>query len=72
VPVNRECPQERVLSPLLWNMVVNGSTFRRLYNAQYQAQVYADDVVLLQKCKFVSRGKTRHLTIDDTHSVRMA
>jgi hypothetical protein len=34
-------------------MVVNG-LLRRLHNAHYQAQGYADDVVLLQKCKFVS------------------
>jgi hypothetical protein len=53
VLVNRECPQGGVLSPLLWNMVVDG-LLRRLYNAHYQAQGYADDVVLLQKGKFVS------------------
>jgi retron-type reverse transcriptase len=53
VLVNRGCPQGRVLSPLLWNMVVDG-LLRKLYNAHYQGQGYADDVVLLQKGKFVS------------------
>jgi hypothetical protein len=51
VLVNRGCPQGEVLSPLLWNMVVDG-LLRRLYNAHYQAQGYADDVVLLQKGRF--------------------
>jgi hypothetical protein len=51
--VNRRCPQGGVLSPLLWNMVVDG-LLRMLNNAHYQAQSYADDVVLLQKGKFVS------------------
>jgi hypothetical protein len=41
------------LSPLLWNMVVDG-LLCRLHNAQSQAQGYADDVVLLEKGKFVS------------------
>jgi hypothetical protein len=55
VLVNRGLPQGGVLSPLLWNMVVDG-LFRRLFNAHYQEQDYADDdgVVLLQKGKFVS------------------
>jgi hypothetical protein len=48
--VNRGCAQGGVLSPLLWNMVVDGL----LRNAHYQTQGYADDVVLLQKSKFVS------------------
>jgi hypothetical protein len=52
VLVNRECLQGGVLFPLLWNMVVNGLP-RRLHNAHYQAQGYADNVVLLQKGKFV-------------------
>jgi hypothetical protein len=42
-----------VLSPLLWNMVVD-CLLHRLHNAHYQAQGYADDVVLLQKGNFVS------------------
>jgi hypothetical protein len=50
--VNWGCPQGGILSRLLWNMVVD-SLLRRLHNAHYQAQGYADDVVLLQKGKFV-------------------
>jgi hypothetical protein len=46
--VNRECPQGGVLSPLLWNMVVDG-LLCRLFNAHYQAQGYTDDVVMLQE-----------------------
>jgi hypothetical protein len=53
VLVNWGCPQGGVLSPLLWNMVVDGLLLR-LHNAHYQAQGYPDDVVLLQKGKFVS------------------
>jgi hypothetical protein len=53
VLVNWGCPQDRVLSPLLWNMGVD-VLLRRLHNAHYQAQGYADDVVLLQKGKFAS------------------
>jgi hypothetical protein len=50
VLVNRGWPHGGVLSPLLWNMVEDG-LLRRLHNAHYQAQGYADDVVLLQKGK---------------------
>jgi hypothetical protein len=46
VLVNRGCPLGGVMSPLLWNMVVDG-LLRRLNNAHYQAQSYADDVILL-------------------------
>jgi hypothetical protein len=53
VLVNRGFPQGRVISPLLWNMVVDG-LLCRLHNAHYQAQGYADYVVLLQKGKFMS------------------
>jgi hypothetical protein len=53
VLVNRGRPQRGVLSLLLWNMVVNG-LLRKLHNAHYQPQSYADDVVLLQKSKYVS------------------
>jgi hypothetical protein len=52
VLVNRECLQGGVLSPLLWNMV--DGLLRRFHNAHYQAQGYADEVVLMQKGKFVS------------------
>jgi hypothetical protein len=48
VLVNRRCPQREVLSALLWNMAVDG-LLRRLYNADYQAQSYTDDEVLLQR-----------------------
>jgi hypothetical protein len=41
------------VSLLFWNMVVDG-LLRRLYNAHYQAQDYADDVVLPRKSKVVS------------------
>jgi hypothetical protein len=51
--VNRGCPQEGVLSHLLWKMVVD-SLLRRLLHAHYQTQGYADDVVLLKKDKFGS------------------
>jgi hypothetical protein len=53
VLVNWRCPQGGVLSPLLWSIVVD-YLLRKLHNSQYQAQGYADDVVLLQKGKFVS------------------
>jgi hypothetical protein len=53
VLVNRGCPQRGVLSPLLWNMVVD-DLLRRLHISHYQAQGYANDVVLLQKSQFVS------------------
>jgi hypothetical protein len=38
---------------VLWNMVVDCLPCR-LHNAHYQALGYADDVVLLQKGKFIS------------------
>jgi hypothetical protein len=41
VIVNRGCPQGGVLSPLLWNIVVDG-VLRRLHSAHCQAQGYAD------------------------------
>jgi retron-type reverse transcriptase len=56
VLVNRGCPQGGVMSPLLWKIVVNG-LLRKLYNVHYQAQDYANDVVLLQKGKIVSTLK---------------
>jgi hypothetical protein len=40
VLVNRGCPHGGLLSPLLWNMVVDG-LLRRLHNAHYQVQGYA-------------------------------
>jgi hypothetical protein len=53
VLVNRGCPQGGVLSPILWNMVVD-YLLRRIHNTHYQAQGYADDVALLQKSKLLS------------------
>jgi hypothetical protein len=53
VLVSRRCPQEGVLSPLLWNVDVD-YLLCRLHYAHYQTQGYADDVVLLQKDKFVN------------------
>jgi hypothetical protein len=50
--VNRGYLQGGVLSPLLWNMEV-GSLLRRFHNAHCRAQ--ADNMVLLQKGKFISR-----------------
>jgi hypothetical protein len=58
------------LSPLLWNMVVDG-LLRRLHNAHYQAQGYA-------KGKFVStlcdrmQGRTGHITRwEKSHGARL-
>jgi hypothetical protein len=51
--VNRGCPQGGLLSPLLWNMVVD-CQLCRLYNVHYQAQGYVDDVILMQKGKFIA------------------
>jgi hypothetical protein len=45
------CLQEGVLSPLLWNMVLDG-LLRSLRICILLG--YADDVILLQKGKFVS------------------
>ena len=42
----RGCPQGGVLSPLLWNLVVN-SLIEYLNNMGYYTQGYADDIVIL-------------------------
>jgi hypothetical protein len=48
-------PIERSTVPsLLLNMVVD-DLFYRLYNSHYQAQVYVDHVVWLQKGKLVRK-----------------
>jgi hypothetical protein len=47
--VNWGCPQGGVLSPLLWNMVVDGLVCRS-HDAHYQAQSYADDMVSHAEC----------------------
>jgi hypothetical protein len=44
--VRRGCPQEDVLSPLLWNMVVN-SLLRLLNNESLWAQGFADDIAIV-------------------------
>jgi len=42
----RGCPQGGVLSPLLWNLVVN-SLIKHLNDRGYYTQGYADDIVIL-------------------------
>jgi Reverse transcriptase (RNA-dependent DNA polymerase) len=44
--VRKGCPQGGILSPLLWNMVVD-QLLRRLNEAHLWAQGFADDVVIL-------------------------
>jgi Reverse transcriptase (RNA-dependent DNA polymerase) len=51
--VRRGCSQGGVLSPLLWNMVID-SMLRRLGNQGLWAQGFADDVVILINGKFLS------------------
>jgi Reverse transcriptase (RNA-dependent DNA polymerase) len=50
--IRRGCPQGIVLSPLLWNMVIDG-VLRCLENHGLWAQSFADDVVLING-KFLS------------------
>jgi retron-type reverse transcriptase len=51
--VRRGCPQGGVLSPLLWNMVIDG-LLRCLENHGLWAQGFAYDVVVLINRKFLS------------------
>jgi hypothetical protein len=51
--VRRGCPQDGVLSPLLWNMVTD-SLLNRLRNCNFFVQSFADDVVILISGKFLS------------------
>ena len=51
VSVARGCPQGGVLSPLLWNLVMDG-LLRRLEEAGIYAQAYADDLVILITASF--------------------
>jgi hypothetical protein len=44
--VRRGCPQGGVLSPLLWNMVIN-SLLGRLNNESLWAQGFADDIAIV-------------------------
>lgn len=53
--VTQRCPQGGVLSPLLWNLVVD-ELLTRLNDKGFYAQGYADDVVLL------ITGTHRHYT----------
>uniref|UniRef100_A0A1B6KRF7 RNase H type-1 domain-containing protein n=1 Tax=Graphocephala atropunctata TaxID=36148 RepID=A0A1B6KRF7_9HEMI len=53
----RGCPQGGVLSPLLWNLVVDG-LLHRLSNLGIYAQGYADDIVL------VVQGRHCNITAD--------
>jgi hypothetical protein len=51
--VRRSCPMRSVLSPLLWNMVVD-SLVNRLGNCNCFVQGFADDIVILISRKFLS------------------
>ena len=55
--VDRGCPQEEVLSLVLWNTVI-GSLIRRLNDLGYHTIGYADDLVILiiASCYNKSRG----------------
>lgn len=46
ISTTRGCPQGGVLSPLLWNLVVD-SLLLTLHNEKHFAQAYADDVAIL-------------------------
>jgi hypothetical protein len=50
--VRRGCPQGDVLSPLLWNMVIN-SFIGRLNNGSLGAQGFADDITIVNNGKFL-------------------
>jgi hypothetical protein len=49
--ISRRCPQEGVLSPLLWCLVVN-DFITRLSGSGFFIQGYADDICLLAVGKF--------------------
>lgn len=51
--VTKGCPQGGVLSPLLWNLVVD-SLLQRLNNERYFTVGYADDITILLTGKFES------------------
>jgi hypothetical protein len=51
--VRRGCPQGGVLSPLLWNMVIN-SLLVCLNNESLWAQGFADDIAIVINGKFLS------------------
>jgi hypothetical protein len=50
--VRRGCPQGRVLSPLLWNMVIN-FLLSRLNNESLWAQRFADEIAIFINGKFL-------------------
>jgi hypothetical protein len=50
--VRRGCPQGGVLSPFLWNMVIN-SLLGRLNNESLGAQEFADDIAIVINGKFL-------------------
>lgn len=49
--VNKGCPQGGVLSPILWNMVID-DLLRKLNREGYNAEGFADDIVILLIGKF--------------------
>jgi hypothetical protein len=51
--VRRGCPQGDVLSPLLWNMVINSLLSRLNYESLW-AQGFADDIAIVINGKFLS------------------
>ncbi|KAL1447090.1 hypothetical protein WDU94_000567 [Cyamophila willieti] len=51
--ITKGCPQGGVLSPLLWNLVVD-ELLDKLNNQGYYAQGYADDIVILIRGKYLS------------------
>jgi hypothetical protein len=51
--VRGDCPQGGVLSPLLWNMVIN-SLLVRLSNESLWAQGFADGIAIVNYGKFLS------------------
>ncbi|KAL1446432.1 hypothetical protein WDU94_012296 [Cyamophila willieti] len=51
--IKRGCPQGGVISPLLWDLVVN-ELLERLNNLGYYTQGYADDVVIVIRGKYLN------------------
>lgn len=61
--VNRGCPQGGVLSPILWNIVVD-SLICTLNSTGYNTEGFADDLVILLIGKF---KETLNDAISDTN-----
>ena len=55
--VNSGCPQEGVLSPFLWCLVVN-SLLEKLVSAGFQVVGYADDILIIE------RGPSLHTVLE--------